>query len=218
MIDHPVKQYTPEDYRDRFALLKLFISPLIFFFFFFLFFFLFFYSHAVYANHTLDQIHAIEWAKDGSRSQQPVKLTANFENPRLGSSFNPNILALKKDYAFILFYRSSCPHCQVFDPVLKAFTDHYGFQVLPFTTDGISLPAFPNSTTITQSIINEFFGENATIAVPTLLMMNKNNLHVYPVVEGEMNLMEFTDRMNQLSLEILKNESPQFKGMTHQIE
>jgi conjugal transfer pilus assembly protein TraF len=43
------------------------------------------------------------------------------------------------------FYRSTCPYCQRFSPILKDFSSRYGLSVVPITTDGISLPEFPNS-------------------------------------------------------------------------
>ena len=50
-----------------------------------------------------------------------------------------------KSYGLFLFYRGTCPHCQHFAPILKMFSDHYGFQLEPVTLDGIVLPEFPNS-------------------------------------------------------------------------
>jgi conjugal transfer pilus assembly protein TraF len=50
-----------------------------------------------------------------------------------------------RHYQLYFFYRSSCPYCQKFSPILKDFAESYGFNVLPITTDGISLPEFPDS-------------------------------------------------------------------------
>jgi conjugal transfer pilus assembly protein TraF len=43
------------------------------------------------------------------------------------------------------FYRSTCPYCQRFAPILKDFSERYGITVVPITTDGIALPSFPHS-------------------------------------------------------------------------
>ena len=43
------------------------------------------------------------------------------------------------------FYRSTCPYCQRFAPIVKDFSRRYGLVVVPITTDGISLPEFPQS-------------------------------------------------------------------------
>jgi len=43
------------------------------------------------------------------------------------------------------FYRSTCPYCRRFAPILKNFSEHNGITVIPITLDGISLPEFPDS-------------------------------------------------------------------------
>ncbi len=43
------------------------------------------------------------------------------------------------------FYRSTCPYCQQFAPILKRFAEAHHIVVIPITMDGISLPEFPES-------------------------------------------------------------------------
>lgn len=50
-----------------------------------------------------------------------------------------------KHYGLFFFYRSTCPHCQHFAPVVHLFAAEYGFAVVPVTLDGNALPEFPNS-------------------------------------------------------------------------
>lgn len=50
-----------------------------------------------------------------------------------------------KHYGLFFFYRSTCPHCQHFAPVVQMFAAEYGFAVVPVTLDGNALPEFPNS-------------------------------------------------------------------------
>lgn len=52
-------------------------------------------------------------------------------------------LAAKSGLFF--FYRSTCPYCKAFAPILKRFVDHYGISIIAITTDGIILPEFPDS-------------------------------------------------------------------------
>ena len=75
--------------------------------------------------------------------------------------------SINKRYALILFYRASCPHCQRFVPVIKQFSDQYGFRVYPYTVNGKSLPAFPNSMAMTNNISETFFS-SANFMVPSL--------------------------------------------------
>lgn len=53
--------------------------------------------------------------------------------------------SLAKNYQLYFFYRSSCPYCQRFAPIVKDFATTYGFNILAITTDGIPLPEFPDS-------------------------------------------------------------------------
>lgn len=55
------------------------------------------------------------------------------------------VRSLAKNYQLYFFYRSTCPYCQRFAPIVKDFSTTYRFNILPITTDGISLPEFPDS-------------------------------------------------------------------------
>lgn len=50
-----------------------------------------------------------------------------------------------KHSGLFFFYKSTCPYCQRFAPILKHFAENYHIAVIPITTDGISIPEFPNS-------------------------------------------------------------------------
>ena len=58
---------------------------------------------------------------------------------------NAAIQQFSQHNGLFFFYRSTCPYCQRFAPILKDFSSRYGLSVVPITTDGISLPEFPNS-------------------------------------------------------------------------
>ena len=55
------------------------------------------------------------------------------------------IRELAKKSGLFFFYRSTCPYCQRFAPIVKAFAESYGLTIIPITTDGIALPEFPDS-------------------------------------------------------------------------
>lgn len=114
----------------------------------------------------------------------------------------------KNDYQFILFYRASCPHCQRFDPVLKEYSQNIGIKVMAFTLDGVSLSAFPNSIPVSHKILEQYFGNNE-ILVPTLFLLNRENLHAYPVSVGELNYHELASRINNLVPKIINFERSQ---------
>jgi conjugal transfer pilus assembly protein TraF len=52
---------------------------------------------------------------------------------------------LAQHSGLFFFYRSTCPYCQRFAPIVRDFTDKYHIPIVPITTDGIALPSFPRS-------------------------------------------------------------------------
>ena len=142
------------------------------------------------------------------------------------SGLDPSILSLNKNYTIVLFYESTCPHCQRFDPILKQFADTYHFKVYPFTVDGKSLPSFENSYSVQPSILASFFdltqdGEvlpsfsnaDATgvlqslmaqnrIIVPAAFLIDQNTMKVYLISIGEELMPDLINRMEQISQEV----------------
>ena len=89
------------------------------------------------------------------------------------------ILALAKQSGLFFFYRSTCPYCQRFAPIVKNFAERYGVTVIPITTDGVSLPEFPNS------FIDQGQKETFHVTVePSLFAVNPYTHQAYPVSYG----------------------------------
>ena len=51
--------------------------------------------------------------------------------------------ALGRDHVVLFFFRSDCPYCHAFAPVLNDFQKRYGIRIEPVSTDGGALPEFP---------------------------------------------------------------------------
>lgn len=99
--------------------------------------------------------------------------------------------------ALILFYTSSCPHCQRFVPLVRQYAVNHDLSVLAYTLDGVSLPEFPDSVTPTQAEIRQFFAKKAPV-VPVLFWMDTGSQHILPVLQGEATYSQLTSRMQQL--------------------
>ena len=108
-------------------------------------------------------------------------------------------------FAFVLFYMQSCPHCQRFDPILKAFSDDHHIAVLAYTLDGKSLPSFPNSFNPTQTELLKFFPTQSPV-VPTLFLMDQQTHHIYPVFQGEASRYQLSQRYSLLKNKIERNQ------------
>lgn len=120
--------------------------------------------------------------------------------------------AKQKEYDFIFFYSTSCPHCMQFEPVLKAYSDNTGIAVKAFAIGDRVSPVFPNSILVAQEVVEQFFGKGASVAVPTLFILNKFNLHAYPVSSGTLTYSELSTRMGKLMPKILRNEKNERNG------
>lgn len=77
------------------------------------------------------------------------------------------------------FYRSSCPYCVRFAPIVKDFADANGIAVVPITTDGVALPEFPGSVS-DQGQAAAFHVK----AEPALFAVNPYTHRAFPVAYG----------------------------------
>lgn len=55
------------------------------------------------------------------------------------------VAGLGKDHVLFFFYRSDCPYCHAFAPVLEAFQNRHGIQVVAISIDGGPMPGFPSA-------------------------------------------------------------------------
>lgn len=95
------------------------------------------------------------------------------------------------------FYKSTCPYCKRFAPILKSFADKNGMAIIPITLDGIALPEFPNSKTDT--------GQAAQFKVsvtPAVFAVNPYTQKAFPVAYGLTSETELRDNIYK----IIKND------------
>lgn len=89
------------------------------------------------------------------------------------------IRELAKKSGLFFFYRSTCPYCQRFAPIVKAFAESHGLTVISITTDGIPLPEFPDSRP-DQGQANKFH----VTAEPALFAVNPYTNQAVPIAYG----------------------------------
>ena len=100
------------------------------------------------------------------------------------------IAALSKQSGLFFFYRSTCPYCQRFAPIVKAFSSTYHLTVIPVTTDGISLPEFPHSYPDRgQAKVFQVKVE------PSLFAVNPYTHKAYPIAYGLISESELRQRI-----------------------
>jgi len=102
--------------------------------------------------------------------------------------------ALARTHGLFFFFRSDCPYCHKFAPVLRRFSEQYGLLVLPVSLDGGVLPDFPNAVTdngIAASL-------NVTV-VPALFLAVPGSRQMTPIGFGLMAETELVERMHTLT-------------------
>lgn len=80
---------------------------------------------------------------DMSLEGRPVNpLALQAYNQKTSADAETAIGALARDHAIFFFFRSDCPYCHVYAPVLERFASSYGIMVVPISVDGGAVPPF----------------------------------------------------------------------------
>ena len=151
---------------------------------------------SAYANNVENDINQLLNSKSAVK-QQHADINTNAQTK---NDFN----SINKHYAFVLFYRASCPHCQRFVPIVKQLSDTYGFHVYPYSVQGQSLPSFPNSMTISNQIASTFFS-SPNYVVPSLFLINTQTMKAFLINQGEESLIDLYKQVQQLE-KIIKSD------------
>ncbi|HAU1484338.1 TPA: type-F conjugative transfer system pilin assembly thiol-disulfide isomerase TrbB [Legionella pneumophila] len=109
---------------------------------------------------------------------------------------------LSKNYYFAFIYRSTCPHCKKFSPVLKDFSETFHIKVRAFSLDGESLDGL-DTTPLTPELFQTFYvsgGYKPT--VPALFLVNRHTLEAYAVLFGQASPYQLAQRVHELKQHI----------------
>lgn len=91
------------------------------------------YEQVVWKNPELDYTIERPMRTDALYTASPLK------QERLDSA----LAKASETNALVYVFRSDCPYCKKFSPVLKAFAAQHGFTILAFTLDGTGTADFP---------------------------------------------------------------------------
>ena len=148
-----------------------------------------FLSENSYANVVSDSINQLIQNRNISINSFSVKNDNQIVNEKY-HDFD----AMNRTFAFVIFYRPTCPHCQRFVPILSQFANDYGFRVYPYSTDGQALSEFPNSMPMTNQVEQTFFS-SPNIEVPSLFLINVKTMKAYLIDQGEMSYADLQNRV-----------------------
>jgi conjugal transfer pilus assembly protein TraF len=91
--------------------------------------------------------------------------------------------ALSKTYGLFFVFSKDCPYCHEMAPVVKAFAQAYGFEVLAISADGEGIPEFP-SPRKDNGILKNLNPEGG---VPAVFLVNPKTKWVLPIARGLLN-------------------------------
>lgn len=106
------------------------------------------------------------------------------------------IRALSSTHGLLFIFRSDCPYCHRFAPILKRFEQEFGMLVFPVSLDGKGLPEYPNP----QPDNGTAAKLNATV-VPALYLTAPSKREIRPVGFGVMALSDLIERIATLAQE-----------------
>lgn len=108
---------------------------------------------------------------------------------------------LASTHGLLFIFRSDCPYCHRFAPILKRFEQEFGMTVFPVSLDGRGLPEYPNPQ-MDNGIASRL---NASM-VPALYLTAPSKRQIRPVGFGVMALTELLERIAALAQD--PRESP----------
>jgi conjugal transfer pilus assembly protein TraF len=104
------------------------------------------------------------------------------------------IQQLARHTGLFFFYKSPCPYCRKFAPILKHWAEAHHMTVIPIALDGRPLPGWPNYRTDRGQARQ--FGVRAT---PAVFVVNPYRHQVVPVAYGLTSESELTARLARLA-------------------
>jgi len=100
------------------------------------------------------------------------------------------IQALARTHGLFFIFRSDCPYCHKFAPVLKRFEQKYGLTVFPVSLDGGSLPEYPSAMTD-----NGIAAKLEVSVVPAVFLAVPGSGEITPIGYGVMAEEELAERI-----------------------
>lgn len=103
------------------------------------------------------------------------------------------IESFAKKTGLFFFYKSTCPYCKRFAPILKNFAAHYGMTVIAVTMDGMPLPEFLDSR-----MDNGQSTKFHVTVTPSLFAVNPYTQKAFPVAYGLTSETELRDNIYKI--------------------
>lgn len=105
-----------------------------------------------------------------------------------------SVSSFTNKYGLFFFFRSNCPYCHKFSPILKMFEEEYGITVVPVSLDGQGLAEYPN-----PKADNGIAKKLNVDIVPAVIAVDPKTGEIVPISYGLVSVDELSYRINLLS-------------------
>lgn len=115
---------------------------------------------------------------------------------------SPEIKDLATNYYLVFIYKSTCPHCHKFAPILEDFSDSFHIKVRSYSLDNVPLEGF-SANSLTPELFQTFYAAGGyKPVVPALFLVNRHTLEAYAVLFGEATAYQLARRVHELKQHI----------------
>jgi conjugal transfer pilus assembly protein TraF len=135
---------------------------------------------------------------DANSKHSIATYSATSKRERTTEQREKTLAELSRDHGLLFFYRSDCPYCHDMAPVLRAFSDQIGMQVLAVSMDGGPMPQFPNARR--DNGVSRMVTQGEGIRrVPALYLVSNDTKTVQLVGTGALARDEIAERIRVLT-------------------
>jgi conjugal transfer pilus assembly protein TraF len=141
-----------------------------------------------------DVAQRVIWATpelDPTVTGRPVNAKALevFDREQAGARTN-TVAQLSQTHALFFFFRSDCPYCHQFAPLLRDFEAKFGLKIVPISVDGGGLPEF-RSPRVDNGIARTLDVRQ----VPALFLAEPRGGKITPIGYGVLSESELLERI-----------------------
>lgn len=101
---------------------------------------------------------------------------------------------INERYGLFFVYRSTCPYCHAYSPVIKEFSEEFNIKVVAISQDGPKLKEWPNSKLDNGQSMNLKID-----TVPATILFDKATAEIIPVGFGALSKQELKTRIFNLT-------------------
>lgn len=112
--------------------------------------------------------------------------------------------ALSRTHGIFFFFKSDCPYCHAYAPLLKRFAQKYGLTVIAVSMDGGPIAEFPDARVnngIAGRVVDQLGIPREQFVVPFTVLAKPSTQEVLPLGFGVMNETELTERLDLFASE-----------------